>query len=778
MRYEKTQQAPGELRRQVEATMSTQKKMPQQLTKADTLRMIHELQVHQIELEMQNEVLVQARAEAEQVFREYTNLYDFAPVGYFTLGRDGAIRQVNLAGANLLGVERVKLLNRRLGLFVYAESRPVLNAFLEKLLSCDGKEICELAFLKNETEVLWARLEATCFEGGQECRAVAVDITQRKQMEQALQESENRFRTILQNVSTIAVQGYASDGTTQYWNSASERLYGYSAQEAIGQSLLDLIIPPEMRGDVWHAIQQMAESGQSIPAAELSLMKKDGSRVTVYSSHAVVSIPGRMPELFCLDVDLTERKLVAALLQARIRISEFADSNPLEKILQKALDEAEPLTASRFSFAYLLDTDQKTIKMQALSTNAIENVHTAKETGDRYSPDQAGVWTDCISTRAPVICNDHAILRELVVPVLHHDQLVMIMRVCNKPTDYDNSDVEALSQLGNSVWDIIQRKRAEDALKSSEKKYRLLHESMIDGFVSVGMDGEILECNEVYRIMLGYSEAELTQLTYEDLTPEKWHGFENDILKNQIIKRGYSDIYEKEYIRKDGTVFPVELHTVLLRDEQGNPARMWAIVRDITERVRAEQTLKAANSELQAALAREQQLAYTDGLTGINNRRRLFELAEHEFEIAARYQQPLSVMMFDIDHFKRVNDTFGHAVGDQILQLVARIASMELRSADVIGRYGGEEFVILLPMTNAQQAYPLAERVRERVEAIRVPTEKGDASVTLSIGIAQILHDPQTGSADELISRADETMYAAKQAGRNRTKIEESKSDN
>jgi diguanylate cyclase (GGDEF)-like protein len=135
-------------------------------------------------------------------------------------------------------------------------------------------------------------------------------------------------------------------------------------------------------------------------------------------------------------------------------------------------------------------------------------------------------------------------------------------------------------------------------------------------------------------------------------------------------------------------------------------------------------------------------------------------------------------MMFDIDHFKRVNDTFGHAVGDQILQLVARIASMELRSADVIGRYGGEEFVILLPMTNAQQAYPLAERVRERVEAIRVPTEKGDASVTLSIGIAQILHDPQTGSADELISRADETMYAAKQAGRNRTKIEESKSDN
>jgi diguanylate cyclase (GGDEF)-like protein len=204
----------------------------------------------------------------------------------------------------------------------------------------------------------------------------------------------------------------------------------------------------------------------------------------------------------------------------------------------------------------------------------------------------------------------------------------------------------------------------------------------------------------------------------------------------------------------------------------------------ITERKQAEEallitkeSLEEANLKLQIALARENQLAHTDALTGINNRRHLYELAEREFEIAARYQHPLSAIMFDIDNFKEVNDTFGHAVGDQMLERVTQVACAELRSADVIGRYGGEEFVIISPMTNAQQAHPLAERIRERVAAIRIPTENWEATVTLSIGIAEMIHGTpgapglQTRSAEALIRYADKAMYAAKNAGRNRTEV-------
>ena len=114
---------------------------------------------------------------------------------------------------------------------------------------------------------------------------------------------------------------------------------------------------------------------------------------------------------------------------------------------------------------------------------------------------------------------------------------------------------------------------------------------------------------------------------------------------------------------------------------------------------------------------------------------------------------------------------FGHAAGDQILERVTQIACAELRSADVIGRYGGEEFVIVLPVTDAQQAYPVAERIRAGVAALRVPTPKGDSAVTLSIGIAETILTPQDESVENVVHRADEAMYAAKQAGRNRTVI-------
>jgi diguanylate cyclase (GGDEF)-like protein/PAS domain S-box-containing protein len=129
-----------------------------------------------------------------------------------------------------------------------------------------------------------------------------------QQIERALHESEERFRTLLQEVPTIACQGYAMDGTVHYWNRASERFYGYSAEEAIGRNMLELTIPPEMREEVKGAMVSMATTGQGLPASELRLRHKNGTGVDVYSSHVILQKPGCAPELFCLDIDITERK--------------------------------------------------------------------------------------------------------------------------------------------------------------------------------------------------------------------------------------------------------------------------------------------------------------------------------------------------------------------------------------------------------------------------------------------------------------------------------------
>ena len=162
-------------------------------------------------------------------------------------------------------------------------------------------------------------------DGSTVWNTVIVDVSDSKRSSDSMRDSEERFRQLLEFVPNVSVQGYGLDLTTRYWNHASERLYGYTAEEAIGSSLLDLIIPPEMRAGVVGAVTEMIESGLPIPAADLTLRRKDGTPVDVYSSHVYLNIPGREPEFYCIDFDLTERReseTVRALLQSQLRESQ------------------------------------------------------------------------------------------------------------------------------------------------------------------------------------------------------------------------------------------------------------------------------------------------------------------------------------------------------------------------------------------------------------------------------------------------------------------------
>ncbi len=140
--------------------------------------------------------------------------------------------------------------------------------------------------------------------------------------------------------------------------------------------------------------------------------------------------------------------------------------------------------------------------------------------------------------------------------------------------------------------DITRQKLAEEALEKSERKYRQLHESMIDGFALTDMEGKILEWNEAFRAMIGYAPEEITRLTYRDITPVQWHDFESRIYQEEVLTRGFSRVYEKEYIRKDGSIIPIELRTHLLKDRAGQANGIWAIIRDISERKQMENALR------------------------------------------------------------------------------------------------------------------------------------------------------------------------------------------
>ena len=168
-------------------------------------------------------------------------------------------------------------------------------------------------------------------------------------------------------------------------------------------------------------------------------------------------------------------------------------------------------------------------------------------------------------------------------------------------------------------------------------------------------------------------------------------------------------------------------------------------------------------------LGEVQRLAITDELTGLHNRRHLYELSEHELRRARRRQEPVSAIMLDIDRFKSINDTYGHALGDSVLRALADCCRRNVRDHDILGRYGGEEFVIVLPATDLPAARNVAERVRRCIAGEAIPTEQGDLRITISAGVAT--YDGGDPDVAALIERADAAMYAAKRAGRNRVEL-------
>jgi diguanylate cyclase (GGDEF)-like protein len=177
------------------------------------------------------------------------------------------------------------------------------------------------------------------------------------------------------------------------------------------------------------------------------------------------------------------------------------------------------------------------------------------------------------------------------------------------------------------------------------------------------------------------------------------------------------------------------------------------------------ESFHAMSHELHKAKEQAETLARTDFLTGMNNRRSFYDLCATQFKLAGRHGQDLSMILLDIDQFKGINDDYGHAIGDEVLRKLAHIVTATCRESDVAGRVGGEEFAILLPHTDAENARELAERLREQMEQSVVHVDQGDVRFTASFGVAQMATGCE--SLEALLSTADAAMYKAKQRGRN-----------
>ncbi|MEH6470229.1 MAG: diguanylate cyclase [Halopseudomonas sp.] len=308
------------------------------------------------------------------------------------------------------------------------------------------------------------------------------------------------------------------------------------------------------------------------------------------------------------------------------------------------------------------------------------------------------------------------------IPVLGHDELAQMAGSFNTMT----------TELSRSYTD----------LENEQNKLATIILTAGEGIVATNSDGRVVLVNPAI--------IKILRKSHQQIVDQGLRGLLDDAEQMECWLALTAKGHQSHIVEYQSKLLNVVVATI--RDESGVLLGSTAFVRDVTTEKQLEQKLRA--------------LSLTDGLTGLYNRRHFDEVIRHEMDRAESPDWALSVLMFDIDHFKKFNDNYGHDQGDRVLQQVAQALQQAVRTVDICCRYGGEEFVVILPSTDVEGATILAERVRASIEAMRVD----GLQVTVSVGVSHLIHRPEA-NADELVEAADKAMYGAKQAGRNRVVV-------
>lgn len=319
----------------------------------------------------------------------------------------------------------------------------------------------------------------------------------------------------------------------------------------------------------------------------------------------------------------------------------------------------------------------------------------------------------------------------------------------------ENDSPDIPSFFDAVIIDITVNKIAEQKLRDSEEMLAAMSQAANDSIIIIDSRDNIIFWNKAAERLFGYRSDEV-------IGRKKFHAIltlpeDREEAYKGMVEFGKSgtgpvldSVSELVAIKKSGEVFPVE-RAVAAFQMDGSWYAVGSI-RDITERKKNEEELR--------------KLATIDSLTGLHNRRYFLELAENQLSQARRYSLSFCVCMFDIDHFKTVNDTHGHDVGDIVLREIAELCGSVVRETDVVGRLGGEEFAVTMLHTGLSEAMQAVERLRSRVEGHGISTKKGEIYVTISAGVTQLTAVAQ--SIGDLLKIADEALYDAKNSGRNK----------
>lgn len=307
--------------------------------------------------------------------------------------------------------------------------------------------------------------------------------------------------------------------------------------------------------------------------------------------------------------------------------------------------------------------------------------------------------------------------------------------------------------------EVEERKVIQAELDRSVRFLNNVYDSIIDPFMILDRDFRIVKVNNAYAALKNRTVAELINKTCYRVLEGRDRTCGGCVIE-KTIKTGDPSVKVKKTTLRDGKEIWLELYTYPIYDENSQITHVIEYTRDITDKKRAEEQRKRMIEELE-------RISRTDSLTGLFNRRALLELLEYNLKRSHRYKTPLSVVLSDIDRFKSINDQYGHPTGDEIIKKVGRLIKDTLRASDLMGRYGGDEFLLILSDTALEGAMELSERIRRVVEKTDfVINEDLVLRITISLGVIDC---SDMTDVDEIIRLVDNALYASKKAGRNRS---------
>jgi len=551
------------------------------------------------------------------------------------------------------------------------------------------------------------------------------DISERKKLEDELKRSEERYRNVLEQMPDMY---YEVDlkGSYVYVNKAYCEFGGYSEEELL-KSNFRRIVDPALQDSIYKKFNEVFRTGQTNRGFSYRFIARDGTEKYIETSVRLLKDKdGKARGFSCFSRDVTER----TRLEQEVQRSEEKYRTMLEQ-MQDGYYEVD--LKGNYTFA---NTAAATIlgvpKEQLIGTNY--RVLAPPDEIERVFKTYNKVYKSGI----PINAFAHEI-------TIKDGESIQV----ESSVDVRKNERGEIIGFRSVVRDVTERKRLEAALSLSEEKYRSILEEMEDAYYEVDLSGNFTFVNEATSRHTGYSGEELTQMNFRQVTYEEdinpvFTSF-NNVYRSGEPNKGYSH----RMVKKDGTVGYVEAAISVSKDKQGAIVGFRCVSRDVTERKLLEQKLA--------------DMATHDFLTGLPNRILLNDRFQVALAQANRNNYKLGIMSLDLDHFKEVNDTMGHAVGDQLLKAAGARLSNILRSSDTVARLGGDEFLLLLQEIHyPEDAILIAQKI---IDSCKEPIQINGHQLHISTSIGIAIYPDNGEDMDTLMRKSDAAMYFSKRHG-------------